>query len=453
MKKLTYGLDRHTITLRRVTIDGELNSSDREQYSVSVKKDLTPALSALECSLIQVNYGASRKAAELDKDRDMMVKRVGLSGSDNSIYLPTLCIIGSIMHLSSKHKVFDLKDISTAVLKKNELWSRGVDDFNSLFSEIGVRCLKKAVRHPQGRRILNRFLAGLRFVTDLLYESYELKKDGLFEESFDIDDIVSDIGIAHTDAYMLLLSPLHPEHQTLIKFIEDYNSCHDLYLSDTGRWVMVNKRAVKHVNVELLEKYLQALEDGGVSHKSKGEVVAQNTEAMPSTGLDSKLDDIADARETATVEPMLESASEPDEETAAVEPVLESASEPDIDNIIEQSGFEHQKEPDFDDQIEPGFEDREEPDFEDQEEPDYEELNDEDQEGLDGEDQEEGVEDDEAQAKDEGSAKAEVDDELYSARRRRPEIKRPVPIQAEPNQSLFSRPSNAKSVNFDVSDI
>ena len=211
LKKLTYGLDRHTITLRRVTLDGELNSGDKEQYSVSVKKDLTPALSSLECALIQVNYSATRKAAESDQNRELMVKRVGTGSADNSIYIPTLCIIGSIMHLSSKHKIFDLKEISQAVAKKNELWVKAVKDFNGLFSSEGIRCLKKAVRHPQGKRILNRFLSGLRFITDLLYESYSLKKDGLFEESFEIDEIVSDIGIMQTDAYMLLLSPMHPE--------------------------------------------------------------------------------------------------------------------------------------------------------------------------------------------------------------------------------------------------
>lgn len=425
LKKLTYGLDRHTITLRRVTLDGELNSGDKEQYSVSVKKDLTPALSSLECALIQVNYSATRKAAESDQNRELMVKRVGTGSADNSIYIPTLCIIGSIMHLSSKHKIFDLKEISQAVAKKNELWVRAVKDFNGLFSSEGIRCLKKAVRHPQGKRILNRFLSGLRFVTDLLYESYSLKKDGLFEESFEIDEIVSDIGIMQTDAYMLLLSPMHPEYQTLVRFIGDYSSCHELYLSDADRWVMVNKRAVKHINVENLERYLQLLDEGGVNKSA----LSAASEVAPQHRIDAE--HVVISRNDVEQDNLQEESGLSEPEGVAVD-ITELAPGDDVDDFIERGGFDGIDEPEM-----------EEPDF--------------DEEGYDSElhqeePQEPQSDEGEEEEGDDGSNHNE-EGMVYSARRRRPKIKKPNVAQVESNQSLFSRPSNAARVNFDVSDI
>lgn len=417
LKKLTYGLDRHTITLRRVAFDGELNSGNKERYSVSVKKDLTPALSTLECALIQVNYSATRKAAESDESRGLMAKRVGLVANENSIYIPTLCIIGSMMHVSSKHKIFDLKDLSEAVAKKNELWSQGVKDFNNLFSQEDVRCLKKAVRHPQGRLMLNRFLAGLRLVTDLFYESYALKKDGLFEESYEIDEIISNIGIMQMDAYLLLLSPQHPEHETLVKFIDDYSSCHELYLSDAGRWVMVNKRVIKNVNIDLLEQYLQALDDGGVT---QSKVAAVATKPITPTISNQ---DVLEAKEP---------------EIEAREDVVVGIPEPegdiedtdtDIDDFIEQGGFgDGPEEPDYESAglYEPDHEER------DLEEPDTREF--------------------------EQTAKNEPDqvganEGLYSTQRQRPAIRKPDAARERSKRSLFSKPSNAESVGIDISDI
>lgn len=436
LKKLTYGLDRHTITLRRVTLDGELNSGNKEQYSVSVKKDLTPALSMLECALIQVNYSATRKAAESDKSRGLMAKRVGWVANEDSIYIPTLCIIGSIMHVSSKHKIYDLKDISEAVSKKNELWEQGVKDFNNLFSQEDVRCLKKAVRHPQGRRILNRFLAGLRFVTDLFYESYALKKDGLFEESYAIDEIISNIGIMQMDAYLLLLSPQHPEYEALVKFIDDYSSSHELYLSDSGRWVMVNKRVVKNVNIELLEQYLQALDDGGVTRSKVGTVGAKpiapkiNNQKV----LDVREDEIRAKEEVVGIPELESDIEEPDSD---VDDFIEQSGfsggikEPDsdVDDFIEQSDFGSGiEEPDYDDEglVEPDYDEME------PKEPDHREI--------------------EQTAKNRHE-QVDTNEGLYSTQRQRPAIRQPDSAREQSKRSLFSKPSNAESINFDVDDI
>ncbi|WP_201634243.1 hypothetical protein [Psychrobacter immobilis] len=257
MKTITYGLDAESVAFRRLNIDGNFMVSQKERYTVNLFQDLTPPLNDLESAILQVDRTATRRAAMKDKHRSKMVTKFDMVSNRQSVYLASFCAIGSLIS-TRRGNSYDLKEIANAVQQQNECWSAAIDSFNKLFVNHDTHSSKKAVRHTQGRIILSQFLVGLKLVSDLVYESYNLKKKGLFVEAIEIEHIMADIGIMQTDAYMLLLSPNHPEHKIIVEILDEHESCHELCRGENGNWIMINKHKIKNIDFSQRNTEVQA---------------------------------------------------------------------------------------------------------------------------------------------------------------------------------------------------
>ena len=247
MKTITYGVDAESVALRRLNIDGNFMVSQKERYTVNLFQDLTPPLNDLECALLQVDRSATRRAAIKDKHRAKMVTKFDMGSNTQGVYLATFCAIGSLISNGTKSSSYNLKEIANAIQQHDKCWHAAIDSFNKLFVNHDTYSSKKAVRHTQGRLILSHFLVGLKLVSDIVYESYNLKKKGLFFEAIEIEKIMADIGIMQTDAYMLLISPNHPEHKIIVEILDEYESCHELCRGENDSWVMINKHEIRDV--------------------------------------------------------------------------------------------------------------------------------------------------------------------------------------------------------------
>lgn len=248
MNTITYGLDKESIALRRLDIDGNFLASQKERYTVNLAQELTPPLNDLESALLQVDRSATRRAASKDKHRSKMVTKFDMVSKGQGVYLASFCVIGSLISRGTKSNLYDLKEIANAVQQHDECWHAAIDSFNKLFVNHDTHSSKKAVRHTQGRLILSKFLVGLKLVSDVVYESYNLKKKGLLIEATELEQIMADIGIMQTDAYMLLLSPNHPEHKIIVEILDKHESCHELCRGENGKWVMIKKHEIKNVD-------------------------------------------------------------------------------------------------------------------------------------------------------------------------------------------------------------
>lgn len=231
--------------------------SQKERYIVNLVQDLTPPLNDLESAILQVDRTATRRAAIKDKHRSKMVTKFDIVSNRQSVYLASFCAIGSLIS-TGRSNSYDLKEIANAVQQQNKCWLAAIDSFNKLFVNHDTHSSKKAVRYTQGRIILSQFLVGLKLVSDIFYESYNLKKKGLFVEAIEIESIMAEIGIMQNDAYMLLLSPNHPEHKIIVEILNEHESCHELCRGENGNWVMINKHKIKNIDFSQRDTEVQA---------------------------------------------------------------------------------------------------------------------------------------------------------------------------------------------------
>ncbi|MGP9668697.1 hypothetical protein [Psychrobacter sp. AOP31-A1-22] len=261
--------------MKQLTKNGEFCHSNNTRYAINIPKDIGRELSEFESACFQIYKRVPVKDALSDAYRHLLISKPKSQNNGRFFYLPTMCAIGAMTGLFSKNEAINVERIVNAVAEKNEFWDAAIKRFNGFFETDSDSYLRGASRAAGGRLIIACVMTGLQIVCDLIKESRNLALAGKYIDAAEIDNLLDKMGLLNLHAYLLLLSPDHPECKILSDALDEYENKYELCVDSDEQWVLVSIRDIKKVS------FMGVGTNNALPHNNDHYVVVEEDAATP----------------------------------------------------------------------------------------------------------------------------------------------------------------------------
>ena len=242
-----YKQDNKRVPIKPIDINGDFCAESRLRYAIDLVHEGSEALTDFEMACFQTGKKPPRKVVLSDPHRELIKTKPKSNATSKFFYAATMCVIGSMIALFKKNEAINIEKIVDAVAEHNELWHKGVSSFNNLFADDSDEYTRVAARTPNGKLIAANALTGLQFVCDLIKESRNLSRAGKHIDAAEIDIFLINMGLANLQAYLLLLSPEHPEFELLSNALDEYDNKYELCVGDNDEWSFTSVKDIKKI--------------------------------------------------------------------------------------------------------------------------------------------------------------------------------------------------------------